>query len=634
MARCDAMPTAELTRVRLLACLLVVAAATGVACQCASPDLNLRYPCDTDDDCSALGSGYKCAMATDGIQLCTQCLTAVDVCGDSSLRPCGERADGCGGTISCGVCDPGEGCGARVPGVCGACLTCEDLAGDGSVRPCGELADGCGGTISCGCGSGEGCGAGGVRGVCGACQTTDEPDDEFLDTNCDLLDGVIEESIFVAQGGVTCCQAGAGTMALPVRSVEEALKLVAPGRFRILVSGGTYQETLQLQDVAASIHGGYWRLVGDGGVVLWQRGGDGGDVIFLADVPASHSVRDAGTCGDAGTCVLDHLTLRAERPNTTELSSVGLYVENAQLILRRVRIESGPGVGGIDGIAGADGDAGLPGDAGLTGSMSNLGGPGGKAAPCNVGGAGGTGGATSMPGDDAPAGSMGGGPGSDGVCGVQATDGLDGTGAPPGAAGASAAEAPQLGTFSGTNYQAPIGARGEPGTPGGGGGGGGGGGQMVCSTLIGGGGGGGGGSGGCGGQGGQGGTGGGASVAIVVGSNGGVLAEEATLVTAGGGRGGNGADGGAGGRGGIGGRGGDADGGAGRGGAGGLGGPGGPGGPGAGGPGGPSVGIWCLDGGSASATGFLFEIGQGGDGGYSSGRRGPDGKTENLLFCP
>src|SRR5439155_11757408 len=58
--------------------------------------------------------------------------------------------------------------------VTGGCTprTCLDARG-GTVHggPCGNLADGCGGTIMCGCDFGETCGGGGVAGQCGTATT-------------------------------------------------------------------------------------------------------------------------------------------------------------------------------------------------------------------------------------------------------------------------------------------------------------------------------------------------------------------------------------------------------------------------------------------------------------------------------
>ncbi len=82
---------------------------------------------------------------------------------------CGLAGDGCGDTLDCGDCPPGQTCGgAGVPSQCDEpeCipLTCADQGIE-----CGRAGDGCGGlTGVCGtCTPPETCGGGGLLGVCG-----------------------------------------------------------------------------------------------------------------------------------------------------------------------------------------------------------------------------------------------------------------------------------------------------------------------------------------------------------------------------------------------------------------------------------------------------------------------------------
>ena len=81
---------------------------------------------------------------------------------------CGLAGDGCGGTIDCGPCPPGQSCGGGgVPSQCGgACTprTCQQANAN-----CGTIPDGCGSTQNCGtCPVGQTCGGGGVANQCGA----------------------------------------------------------------------------------------------------------------------------------------------------------------------------------------------------------------------------------------------------------------------------------------------------------------------------------------------------------------------------------------------------------------------------------------------------------------------------------
>ncbi|WP_375769245.1 hypothetical protein NR798_47520 [Archangium gephyra] len=74
---------------------------------------------------------------------------------------CGVADDGCGGSLLCGGCAPGQLC---AQGRCEACTprTCED-----ALAHCGELSDGCGGTLRCdACPSGQTCGEDRLATVC------------------------------------------------------------------------------------------------------------------------------------------------------------------------------------------------------------------------------------------------------------------------------------------------------------------------------------------------------------------------------------------------------------------------------------------------------------------------------------
>lgn len=88
---------------------------------------------------------------------------------DSLGATCGSAPDGCGGSVKCGQCPPGQFCGGGGANRCGseACvpLTCGDF-----LATCGVLSDGCGEAISCGeCSPPETCGGGGVDYQC-ACK--------------------------------------------------------------------------------------------------------------------------------------------------------------------------------------------------------------------------------------------------------------------------------------------------------------------------------------------------------------------------------------------------------------------------------------------------------------------------------
>src|SRR5207237_1200815 len=75
----------------------------------------------------------------------------------SAGATCGTISDGCGGTITCGTCSPGQVCDSASK-TCKAaptssCQTCSSIAAS-----CGNWSNACGGTISCGaCSPGQVC---------------------------------------------------------------------------------------------------------------------------------------------------------------------------------------------------------------------------------------------------------------------------------------------------------------------------------------------------------------------------------------------------------------------------------------------------------------------------------------------
>jgi hypothetical protein len=135
-------------------------------------------------NCGPIGDGcgaqIQCGMCT-APQTCGGAGTP-SVCGGMACQPrscaqqgfnCGPAGDGCGGPLSCGTCMAPQTCGGGgTPGVCGfrgvdagACVpeTCAS-----QNISCGPAGDGCGGSLSCGvCTPPDTCGGGGMPGVCG-----------------------------------------------------------------------------------------------------------------------------------------------------------------------------------------------------------------------------------------------------------------------------------------------------------------------------------------------------------------------------------------------------------------------------------------------------------------------------------
>ena len=530
------------------------------------------------------------------------------------------------------------------------------------------LAAGCGGAADCPAGTeraGDGCveiadsamrdGAVELRDAEADASTPCDPsaadpiDVRDVDENCDGVDGVATELVFVApppRGD----DANTGTRSSPVATISRALEIA--GTRSIVVAVGSYDatglgETALSVTTASGIHGGY-------DPVSWRRGA----AASILEVPFSGAMLEL-----RAELVLERLEIRAADATSPGGSSIALRVgggAGGALVLRSSVVQAGRGAAGSDGESGdvVAGEmppmprAGTPGQscAGIstaTGSCTSSAALGPSvfagtscpgAPPSARGGDGGGSGSAGSPGGG------GAGAGGTGMLGanIDGEPGEDGDAGSPGAAGAAGAG---LGTFGAEGqYEPADGMAGEPGTSGEGGGGGGGGAaatQGVCTAGAPtwtyavsprGASGGSGGEGGCGGLPGTGGRGGGASIAVLVSEGVAVRLEGATLRTGAGGAGGRGGAGGLGRGGGAGGAGGvgpcvsssswsGADGG-----KGGNGGPGGSGGSGGGGGGGPSLGVVLLGGASVERdAASRIELGAGGLGGASDGQRGSDG---------
>ena len=90
----------------------------------------------------------------------------------------------------------------------------------------------------------------------------DVPDLKFADTNCDGIDGVVKQAVFVAPTG---SDAAPGTRARPLRSLQAAVALAARKRQSVYAMVGRYDvgSGLTLADTsrstAATTHGGSGR---------------------------------------------------------------------------------------------------------------------------------------------------------------------------------------------------------------------------------------------------------------------------------------------------------------------------------------------------------------------------------------
>ncbi len=415
---------------------------------------------------------------------------------------------------------------------------------------------------------------------------------DYLDQNCDGVDGVLGRQIYVSPTGSDTNDGLSPTRAFLSfgRAMQEVGVAASGTRRVVLVETGDYVAPVTMENVGffevrrgMSVHGGY------------------APGFRTASTSAATVLRGLGVGlvvrGTTDPVTLTGLTLRGTWPMPTMppagATGYGLVLMEAGAVrVSRSRIEAPPGGPGFAGRPPQVYVEGRPGTEG-TGTTQGSGGRG--CTDDSNGGDGGPGGGPSAgaiqgsPGR-APMGLMPAGPGQ---------SGLPGASGEPGRAG-------RQGRFTVDGYE-PLDA--EAGTQGQAGGGGGGG-ASGDRTVMGGGGGGGGG-GGCGGGGGGGGRGGGGSIALyALGCSVRLALHEVVLVASDGGRGGDGRPGTMGYPGGPGGAGGATATGT-RGMPGASGGPGGNGGGGGRGAGGPSLGVALVGGAElAEPAGAMYMIGR------------------------
>ncbi len=472
----------------------------------------------------------------------------------------------------------------------------------------------------------------------------DDPDQAFIDDNCDGIDGDLLNAIFVDPVGGSDSNGGLGP--------TDALRSLGPAQ------------------TAAAANGLDWVLIADG-VLSFSFIGDNffqgvnlaggydatsGWTRSAASLPTIQ-VPSYGKVLFGWTVPTEWQQVRVEALDAigTGVSSVALTLDNVQgLSLVETVIAGGNGTAGGDGNDGGVGGNGSGGARGSDGCQNSSflcnecsrppGGSGGASATgCTTGGGGiggvpgvgGSAGTTGNTGNGVGGGAPGGGGSSDGDPGNPGLDGSDGAEGLPGASGS------QLGTFfigGYTEADGSNGGNGSCGAGGGGAGGGAGGGWTFanCDTY----GGSGGGAGGAGGGGGSGlgGNGGGGSFALLLLNSSSITITGGSIETGNGGDGGDGGEGGDGGNGGVGGNGGNGDSSiisetSGPGGQGGDGGDGGRGGHGGGGGGGPTVGIVCRTSSTITGAGPTYTNGSPGNGGGGPGSSGSTGFTADTDGC-
>ncbi len=254
-------------------------------------------------------------------------------------------------------CAPGESCGedgrcVPLPTQDAGCEPVRSCLSEG--RTCGLLSTGCD-EVDCGaCGLGQTCGVL-QPGQCATCELTafDAPDPDFVDNNCDGIDGTVDGGLFLDPVGGS--DLAPGTRAAPLKTLARAALLTsqAPSFHTVFIAEGTLAGQTWRNPV--SLAGGYRAGSWSRSNTVTTLISGSGVGLRVEDVPAP--VR------------FSRLTIEAT-PDDAGTPTIGLVLVRSPLTLQGVVVRAGEGPPGLPGRAGA---AGSPGGLGLPGNLGSSG---------------------------------------------------------------------------------------------------------------------------------------------------------------------------------------------------------------------------------------------------------------------
>ncbi|MFY0583695.1 hypothetical protein ACN28S_63760 [Cystobacter fuscus] len=190
----------------------------------------------------------------------------------------------------------------------------------------------------------------------------DEPDDTFVDANCDGIDGTEKEAIFVDALTGQDERLNAGGKRTPYRTLGAALAQAVQSGKSIYLAQGDYTEQEVLLDRPVSLYGGYSGMDGN-----WARGPQYTTRITVGGIGLT--VMNLGQ--DAGV-TLDRLTVQATSlPGVAGAPCIGVRVlDSGGVRLRNLAVTAGAGSPGASAPStppAADGGAGFRGNNGEAG---------------------------------------------------------------------------------------------------------------------------------------------------------------------------------------------------------------------------------------------------------------------------
>ncbi|MGA9523240.1 MAG: MopE-related protein [Myxococcaceae bacterium] len=182
--------------------------------------------------------------------------------------------------------------------------------------------------------------------------TLDQPEElaPFVDENCDGIDGVIGNALFVWAGA---SPGGSGSLSTPFRTISDALAAFpTSGKEYVLVAEGTYSENLSVTD-GMRLYGGYARDFKKRDPVLHTSTVQGVVPAGGSAAQAAVHIRNAGQATArtvvAGFSIRGVDQVAAPPDNADGAASVAMLLENAGANARVVNNEIVAGRGGRGG---------------------------------------------------------------------------------------------------------------------------------------------------------------------------------------------------------------------------------------------------------------------------------------------
>jgi hypothetical protein len=207
----------------------------------------------------------------------------------------------------------------------------------------------------------NGINADGCEFFCDTPEMTDFPDLLGTDENCDLVDGEVDNAIFVAKWGD---DGNPGSLESPKLTIQAGLDSAAAlGRRDVYVAAGLYFEKINMP-AGVGAYGGYDSDFHARDIAIYETIVAGTDPT--AALPGAVSFLSL-TGLPSGTTVFDGFTVLAPDVATATDSTYGLYLVDSDqsVTIAHNRIHGGDGGDGARGADGTDGAAGTPGSPGM-----------------------------------------------------------------------------------------------------------------------------------------------------------------------------------------------------------------------------------------------------------------------------